>query len=307
MLFWQKSNRRISSPSVTFVNQSSQNLKTEEEPQEATAPATNHWYHTALLGVLRFVGALVGTMLVAGGGYGLYYVLYKSPHFTLRETYFEKNVYLKHVTKESLLQRIQIPQGANLLNLSVQDIEATLAQEPWLARVQVRRQWPNALVIDVAEHKPRLLVELDALYLVNEQGVIFKKADEQEAKQYPRLLGLRRDKYQTKPEEVQEWIQRANLMVEAYQNQTRPRLAEIQFKTFRIDQSIDVQLKTQNGIEIWLPWGNNDEITQRLRYLDATLESLPPNKQRPAAIFLNTRAHPERITVQPRDLSLEES
>lgn len=316
LLFWQKNNRRIAPSRGTSITQTltenkeitSQQAKQAQE--EVAVVASSRWYQSALFSLLRITGVLMGTLLITGGGYGIYYLLYKSPHFTLQTIRFEKTVYLTHVTKESLLERVQVPKGSNLWNLSIEDMEAILAQEPWLARVQIRRQWPDTLVIDVAEHKPRLLVELDALYLVNEQDVIFKKADEQESKQYPKLLGLKRDKYQSKPEELQEWIHRANLMVELYQRTAspiRPRLAEIQFKTFRVDQSIDVQLKTQNAIEIWLPWGNGDEISQKFKYLDVTLEKLLASKQRPATIFLNTRAHPDRVTVQPRDLSLEES
>ena len=64
----------------------------------------------------------------------------------------------EHVEQELVEQLLEVPEGTSLLNVDEDAILASLQRSPWIASVEIERQWPDTLVITPVEYTAALLV-----------------------------------------------------------------------------------------------------------------------------------------------------
>jgi cell division protein FtsQ len=81
---------------------------------------------------------------------------------------------------DQIISMAGITHDTNLLAIDLKDICHRLEQSSWIERAQVKRNFPDRLSISIRERKPAALINLDGLYLVDEEGIIFKKAEGEE-------------------------------------------------------------------------------------------------------------------------------
>lgn len=77
----------------------------------------------------------------------------------------------KHLTQQSLYQIIIPEMKAGFFQLRVARIRGKLLSVPWIKQVDVRKMWPNQLVIRFEEHTPAAFWGDKAL--LSDQGVLF--------------------------------------------------------------------------------------------------------------------------------------
>lgn len=64
-----------------------------------------------------------------------------------------------HLTTEQVVSAAAVPAGSTLLQVSPGEIETTLKRDPWIAEANVRRDFPDSLVIAVEERTPAAIVD----------------------------------------------------------------------------------------------------------------------------------------------------
>lgn len=97
---------------------------------------------------------------------------------------------LKRLHEMDLIRLSKVRKGAPLLTLRLQKIRDNIRRYVWIKEVNLSKQIPGRLVIDVEEQVPTALLELDALYLVNKEGLIFKKLESGDPRDFPVIIGL---------------------------------------------------------------------------------------------------------------------
>src|SRR4029077_3744602 len=70
-------------------------------------------------------------------------------------------------------------------------MERAIAESPWVARATVRRQFPDRVIVDVVERRPKAIVNLGGLFYVDAAGVIFKRLAGGDNVDFPVVTGLR--------------------------------------------------------------------------------------------------------------------
>ena len=87
-----------------------------------------------------------------------------------------------------------VPLGANLFKVDIQEVQKRLKEHPFFKSVSVQRRLPNALVIEVQEYHPELILNTGRLYYVDSDGEIFKDiTDSQDKRDFAVLSGLSDD------------------------------------------------------------------------------------------------------------------
>jgi cell division protein FtsQ len=69
-----------------------------------------------------------------------------------------------------------LPTGAPLVQLDLDAAVAGVGRHPWVKSATARRQFPNGVLLTVVERTPVALLSTDRLYLVDEEGVAFARA-----------------------------------------------------------------------------------------------------------------------------------
>ena len=80
------------------------------------------------------------------------------------------------IIQGEILSAAGIEKGANIFGINLDIARTRLTAHPWIDTVSIIREFPNRLVIEVTEHRPVAIAEIDHPYLINERGEIFDKS-----------------------------------------------------------------------------------------------------------------------------------
>ncbi|HVR01646.1 MAG TPA: FtsQ-type POTRA domain-containing protein [Polyangia bacterium] len=145
---------------------------------------------------VAFLGKVLATLAFLAGaaiaGRHLVRHVVASPRFALREIRADATL---HVSHEEIVALAGAELGDRLLAIDTDAVAARVATHPWVASVRVRRQLPSALAIDIVERRAVASALLGTLYLVDEAGRPFKRANLDEADGLPVITGIARDQY----------------------------------------------------------------------------------------------------------------
>lgn len=80
--------------------------------------------------------------------------------------------------------------GGNIFRLPAEQIGRRLLEHPFVERVSVRKALPDRLVVRIAERRPVAMINLDALFYVDERGRVFKRLTAYDPKEFPIITGF---------------------------------------------------------------------------------------------------------------------
>lgn len=241
-------------------------------------------------------GAL--TLVALGGVCGSvalgYRWLTSSPRFALAELDVRGAATLGEADVRSALTPAM---GQNLFRVPLDALERRLRAEPWVASAAVRRRLPDALVVDIEEHRAAALVELDGLYLVDEEGAVFKRANlaRGEGAGLPVVTGIARDVYRREPEQARRRVRDVLDAAEIWREQPdRPALGELHH-----DGQRGVTLFTRKPVRAMrIGRGRRGALRRRMAAFDTAWAALGPAEREAAATFhLDRDGWPLRVTV----------
>ncbi len=118
---------------------------------------------------LRRYLILLKVILIAAFAVYAFYYFSQSSFFALKqiEVRGQKHLSPGEVSKESGLS-----DGMNIFQLNLDQAKKRLLTDPWIAGVELRRQLPNTVEIDVQERQPRaLLLEGQRWLVLDQNGV----------------------------------------------------------------------------------------------------------------------------------------
>lgn len=134
--------------------------------------------------------------------------------------------------------------GDPLLLLDLNAAVAGVSRHPWVESVQVRRVFPDTVVLEVHERQVRALVLLDALYLVDADGVPFRKADPIDL-DHPIITGIPANIAEGEPALARRIILDALAVLDA--SKTRSGLDEQAVSEVQFDAESGYTLALRNG------------------------------------------------------------
>lgn len=137
--------------------------------------------------VLPIAAAILAVAFVTGAGAAVYSWLGHSRLFSVRDIDMNPCVY---VTKTEVAGILSGAPGGNIWSLSSRDIGRRLLSHPWVRSVTVRKSFPDRLVVRIQERKPAAMVNLDALYYIDDEGMIFKRLTAYDPKNFPIVTGF---------------------------------------------------------------------------------------------------------------------
>jgi cell division protein FtsQ len=246
-------------------------------------------------GSIRRAGqvALFGLALAALAWLGDRAVQYahSAEAFAIGEIIIEGNRQLEDIDVRRAA-RLRI--GSNIFEVSSEGTRNHLLQHPWIEEATVVRKLPGRVRIEIVERRPVALVALDQLYLVSDEGAVFKRLGVDDPVDLPVITGIASERFYDDFDYRTAILLRSMALLQDYEGAglaKREPVSEIHFEG-------------ASGIEIFV--GNdgmnvrlgNGQHRQKLRRLRQVLERLEREKTRPSYVYLDNVRSPERVTVR---------
>jgi cell division protein FtsQ len=164
-------------------------------------------YHAPKLirgSVIIFISC-IALALVGGTGY----LMCRLPFFQVKEV----NVHgCARIQRERVIQLSDL-KGKNIISLNLRQVARRIKQERWIEQVVVRRELPDRIEICLKERQAVALVNLDAIWLVDEKGRVFMQVSDDEYFDLPMLTGLSREYLKREPQKANQLIRQALTLV----------------------------------------------------------------------------------------------
>lgn len=189
--------------------------------------------------------------------------------------------------------------GDHLLLVDEEKVARALSKDPWVASVEVRRMLPPALEVRITERRGVALADLGGLYLVDEQGEVFKKAQPGDGLDLPVITGISREDWLQNENEARPRLQGAIALLDRWGERRLDRRLPI--SQIHLDPEFGTTVWAgDEGMEVRLGQG---EIPEKLARLEQVLTELKSEGQRAEVLHLDNRRRPDWIAVRLADLS----
>ena len=169
----------------------------------------------------------------------------------------------KKTTKNLILELSRVDIHSNLLALNTDRVRADIETCDWVEGAEVRKEWPNRLLITIRERKPVAMAGLpDGLYYIDKKGVAFARVLPPEDMDFPVITGLTAD---TWPESFKESSLEEALLFIRLAGRGNPVLPKQNISEVHITGNGELILfLADNSFPIYLGKGMVDEKYRRL-------------------------------------------
>jgi cell division protein FtsQ len=239
----------------------------------------------------RVLLVLAGVAAGSASLYGAFRFATRGEALRIREIRFDG---LSRSTQDELAALSPVRPGDNLLASDLRAMERALAKHPWVRAAEVRRVFPAALAVKVAERRAAAVVDLGGLYLVDRDGEPFKRAVPGDGLDLPVVTGLTREDWVQRRAEVAPLLAGALALLDEYAAAGLE--ARAQPNEVHVDAAGAITLYVgDEGTQVRLGTG---DLSQKLSRLRSALAALAAAGRRPDVMHLDNRAHPAWVTVR---------
>lgn len=221
--------------------------------------------------VLRRIAAVVSVIALAGGAGWL---CFGSEHLRYRTLRFVGNT---EATEAQLRHLADLPAGEPLLALDLTGALDGVRRHPWVASATARRVFPDTVVISVEERQVEALLLLDNLYLVDAEGVPFRRATSPHL-DHPVVTGLDPALVEQHPELARRIVSDALALLDAAQGHAGLHASDI--SEVRFDPESGYALVLRNGGEVLIGFRPADDALGQLDALASRGVTLAPSPLR---------------------------
>ncbi len=252
--------------------------------------ALGRWFKR--LQLLTGIMVVVGTSVLVA--WGLQRYLRSSPRFSIRVVKLDG---AGRRTPQQLLKRAGIAEGLNIFKLDLEQARAALAADPWLESAKVDKELPTKVTIKVVEREARALLALEGkLYLVDGNAVVFKELADGEPHDLPVMTGVEPKALKRDREGVTLQMRRAIELMADLEDAKIAKRYPLQELHLHNDGGVDVVVGSD---AIVLSMGN-PPYRSKMGKARRILSEMRHRKVKPAVLFLDNTAHPERVVVRMR-------
>jgi cell division protein FtsQ len=203
---------------------------------------------------------------------------------------------LSRLSRAEVLAAAGLALGQNVFEVSPEQARAKLLAEPWIADATVTRRLPGTYRIGVREQQPAALLQLEALYLISEDGSVFKRAEPSDPVDLPIITGVDSEHFRSDLAFRTAVLVNAIALLHDYRDVglwRREPVAEIHSES---DDAFSLYV----GKDAMLVRLGERPFRKKLRRLRGILDELRDDATRPAYVYLDNVRRPDRVAVRLR-------
>jgi len=193
-----------------------------------------------------------------------------------------------------LLEASGLKEGINIFSVGTGEAQERLAGLPWVKKAKVTRVVPDRIVVEVVEHQPAAVINLEGLYYVNRSGDVFKRVQPGESEDLPVLTGVSRKSVRDRPGLAREQIRESLRLIKTLQE--LPCVAKRRVAEVHSDELMGPSVVLDPGaLTVHL---GNQNLLQRLSTLCQLMDTIDDRRLKAHSILLYHSGRPGWATVQ---------
>lgn len=244
------------------------------------------------LGKLGLALALLAVVVWLGRS--LYQYVRSSEAFAIVQIHVEGH---QRLDEMEVRRAAQLVEGQNVFEVPPAEARKHLLSHPWIKKAEVSRRLPGEFRIVIEERRPVALAVLDQLYLVSDDGVVFKRLSVDDSANLPVITGIASERFYDDFDYRTAVLLRSLAVLQDYEgaglSESEP-VSEIHFEG---ERNVELFIG-DDGVHVRL---GADHHRQKLRRFRRILEGLQREKSRPAYVYLDNVRRPNRVTVRLQD------
>jgi cell division protein FtsQ len=239
---------------------------------------------------------LAGLTIVVGASTAVAWSVHRyamtTPRFGIKTVALSGN---SRLTQGDVVEQGGIEMGKNLFGFDTHAAEEKLLKNPWVASVQVTRELPNGLKVELVERKAAALAAIgERLFLVTKDGEPFKEVKPEDPTDFPVVTGISAGDLGRDRVGALERIRTAVGILDKYQGQKLARIYPAE--ELHLDPAGHATLTVgKQGITLAL---GLPPYARKLAMAGDVMGELRAKSRTPGIVFLDSDAHPERVVVR---------
>ena len=183
---------------------------------------------------------LIGAGVVTGGSLGWHH-FEEAPEWEVHEVQITGNT---RASTPAIMHLANIRKSDHLLDIDLEATQSEIERHPWVKSATIHRDYPSTIRVEVEEYEPVLLLALERLYYVDEEGTPFRSAKSNQL-DYPVLTGIRPDLAQNQPDHARAVIAGALRLYRAIE--THPQIGPSQISEIHFSNEVGFELVLRSG------------------------------------------------------------
>ena len=259
--------------------------------RRATAVNSRRSARAAADAALRTLAAAAVSAALSFGAWQAWRWATTSGAFALREIRFTG---LAHAGEQELIARSGLHLGENLFHADLARAARGMETHPWVEAARLERRLPGAVLATVIEHRPAAMVQLGGLYVLDDEGKLFKRAATDEGLDLPLITGLSREGWQAQ----QLRLFGALHLLDTWQASGFPVAA---LSEVRLDEGGGTTLFAHDGEVVQEVRLGSGDLSLKLRRLAQVRAALGRRGEKAARIDLDNPARPDQAAATLAD------
>jgi len=203
---------------------------------------------------------------------------------------------IQRLGRDEVLREAGLGIGKKVFDVSAKTAQRNLLKHPWIATATVVRRLPGTYRVTISERQAVALLSMGDLYLVADDGTVFKPLGDGDPFDLPIITGVDRDVF-TSDRDFR--ISIINDLVGLLDDYARVGL-------LRREKIAEIHLQSDRGVSLYI----GSDATQvrlgrapflgKLRRLKKVLDRLEKKQSRAYYVYLDNVRRPDRVTVKLR-------
>lgn len=241
-------------------------------------------------GIIKISFQILLGLLILFIMHELYIEIIEDPFFIVKEIDVKG---CERLNPAEIISTAKIEWSSNIFKLNLEEMARRLELNPWIEEVSIRKVFPDKILIQIKERHPMAIIQLEDLYYIDSNGVIFSPVGDKDRYNFPILTGFKNKTNQLAEDLILKGIE---FLKVAEQMKATP-LDEI--SEIHVDRDFGISCISMNeGIEVRIGWGDYEEKLKRLSLIWSDLK-----KRRISPILIDC-ADLERFIVK-KDIKTE--
>jgi cell division protein FtsQ len=201
---------------------------------------------------------------------------------------------LSRLSREQVLAAAGLALGQNVFAVSPEQARAGLTAHAWVADAIVTRRLPASYRIELHEQRATAVLRLEALYLVSEDGTVFKKVEPGDPVDLPLITGVDPAQFRADLGFRTSLLTSAVGLLHDYRDVglwSREPIAEIHVEP---DEGVTLYVGA-DAMQVRL---GQRPFRKKMRRLREILDELRGHAGRPAYVYLDNVRRPDRVAVR---------